>query len=101
MCCVPSVSIPHRLLAVALQPGSRVLQLARERVTCFMRDPAARTKARTPDIGVLLVDYLLVPREEAPWAQFGPVFVREVLARQVRAAVQRGRNGRTGGLDLE
>lgn len=78
----------HLLLAVSLQPGSQILSLARLHVTRFLRDPAHRSKQQCPDLGVLLVDYLLVPREEVPWDTFAPLYLREVLARQVRWAIK-------------
>ncbi|KAG1656605.1 hypothetical protein FOA52_008428 [Chlamydomonas sp. UWO 241] len=78
----------HLLLAVALQPGSGVAELARHDVRAFMTQPAARTKEACPDLGVLLVELLLVPCSDAPWEQFAPVLLREVLARQVRWAIK-------------
>ena len=42
-----------------------------------------RCKDSCPDLGVLLAKLLLVPRSTAPWATFAPLFVRELLARQV------------------
>lgn len=78
----------RRLLAAALQPGSKIISVARQHVTRFMRDPYQRSKSRCPDLGILLVEYLLVPKEEAPWETFAPIYVREVLARQVRWAIK-------------
>ncbi|KAG1669741.1 hypothetical protein FOA52_001570 [Chlamydomonas sp. UWO 241] len=72
----------HLLLAMALQPGSEVVELARHDVRAFMTQPAACTKEACPDLGVLLVELLLVPCSDAPWEQLAPVLLREVLARQ-------------------
>ena len=58
----------HLLLAVVLEPGGdKVLASARQQVLSFVQGgPQARTKARCPDLGVLLVALLLVPRMKCP-----------------------------------
>lgn len=72
----------HLLLSVALQQPS-VVEEARTAVTHFLQHPSHRTKRHCPDLGVLLIELLLVPCDEVPWAQFAPAFLRELLARQV------------------
>ncbi|GLC46610.1 hypothetical protein PLESTM_001896500 [Pleodorina starrii] len=42
---------------------------------------AARHKTRCPDLGLLLIKYVLVPKDVVSWSTFAPVFVRELLAR--------------------
>ncbi len=76
----------HLLLAVALEPGSRLMQQAAADVVAFIDVPSARHKDKCPDLGRLLVSFLLVPEELAPWSEFAPVFVRELLSREVRLA---------------
>ncbi|GAX72905.1 hypothetical protein CEUSTIGMA_g360.t1 [Chlamydomonas eustigma] len=77
----------HLLLAVALEPGSSLMACARRAVMEFINDPEARLKSRCPDLGRLLVSYLLVPVDAAPWSTFAPVFMRELFARQIRWVV--------------
>jgi hypothetical protein len=74
----------HLLLAAALQPGSRLTEVALKEVQAFVDSPAGRGKQRCPDLGVLLVQLLLVPKEAVPWSKLAPVLLRELLARQVR-----------------
>lgn len=77
----------HHLLlsAVTLWPvdGPAILAAAERDVRRFMSSPAARHKAACPDLGMLLVKLLLVPADAVPWAAFAPLYVRELLARQV------------------
>ena len=47
----------------------------------------------TPPGFRLLVAYLLVPEEEAPWSEFAPAFIRELLARQVDITTKGGGGG--------
>uniref|UniRef100_A0A7R9Z6N5 UBC core domain-containing protein n=1 Tax=Chlamydomonas euryale TaxID=1486919 RepID=A0A7R9Z6N5_9CHLO len=74
----------HLLLAVALQPGSGIVDVARADVKAFLADPKARHKRACPDLGLLLVELLLVPQSEAQWERVAPALLQEVLARQVR-----------------
>lgn len=77
----------HMLLAVALEDntGSENVVLAAQcDIINFVESPQARHKNKCPDLGVLLLKLLLVPADTMPWARFAPVFVRELLARQVR-----------------
>lgn len=78
----------HLLLAVALEPGSQLLDVALRNVRQFVASPAARCKERTPDLGALLVQLLLVPKEAVPWSELAPPLLRELLARQVRWAAR-------------
>jgi ubiquitin-protein ligase len=78
----------HLLLAAALQPGSQLMSEARREVQAFVSSSSARHKQRCPDLGVLLVQLLLVPKEAVPWSQLAPVLVRELLARQVMWAIR-------------
>eukprot|EP00195_Chlamydomonas_chlamydogama_P002566 CAMPEP_0202919244 /NCGR_PEP_ID=MMETSP1392-20130828/75380_1 /ASSEMBLY_ACC=CAM_ASM_000868 /TAXON_ID=225041 /ORGANISM="Chlamydomonas chlamydogama, Strain SAG 11-48b" /LENGTH=287 /DNA_ID=CAMNT_0049612537 /DNA_START=1 /DNA_END=861 /DNA_ORIENTATION=+ len=78
----------HLLLAVALQEGNSVVQEAQRDVLAFVQDPAARHKTRCPDLGVLLIEYLLVPQELLPWSAFVPPFLRELLSRNVYWALK-------------
>ncbi|KAG2434704.1 hypothetical protein HXX76_007594 [Chlamydomonas incerta] len=68
--------------------GRAVLEAAARDVCAFIARPEARRKSACPDLGLLLVKFLLVPRDTAPWAAFAPPFVRELLARQVRWVVK-------------
>ena len=78
----------HLLLAAALNDD--LLDAARKHVLDFVDGKdSARTKALCPDLGVLLVELLLVPKDVMPWQRFAPVFIRELLARNVMW-VQRG-----------
>lgn len=64
--------------------AEEVLASARSSVRKFMSSPASgRHKERFPDLGLLLVSYILTPADEAPWSTFGPALLRELLARQV------------------
>lgn len=74
---------PLRLLAATLQPGSQLARCAQQDVAAFLAGREGRHKGRCPDLGVLLVKLLLVPREAVPWAAFAPIYVQECLARQV------------------
>lgn len=78
----------HHLLlsAVAGLPNDEGAHLSRaciRDVQAFVSSPDARSKARCPDLGVLLVKLLLVPADTVPWGTFAPPFMRELLARQV------------------
>ncbi|KAG2446151.1 hypothetical protein HXX76_000746 [Chlamydomonas incerta] len=68
--------------------GRALLDVAARDVAVFMTDPGARSKSACPDLGLLLVKFLLVPRDTAPWDVFAPPFIRELLARQVRWVVK-------------
>lgn len=76
---------------MALQPNSRVLSIARRDVRAFTLHSDARSKERCPNLGLLLVEYLLVSKEDAPWSRFGPALLRECLARNVMWAVRSDR----------
>lgn len=78
----------HLMLSASLQPGSQLRQVALEDVQLFARSEGARHKSRCPDLGLLLVEYLLVPKEVVPWSDLAPGLIREVLARQVRGAIR-------------
>jgi hypothetical protein len=82
----------HLLLAAALQPGSQLVQSACRDVRAFVASPAARHKSSCPDLGLLMVQLLLVPKTSVPWAAFAPALLQELLARQVLWAT-RGRDG--------
>jgi hypothetical protein len=69
-----------------------VLSIARRDVRAFMLHPDARHKERCPNLGLLLVEYLLVAKEDAPWSRFGPALLRECLARHVMWAVRSNRD---------
>lgn len=81
----------HLLLALALEGNHGILKggsdglisQALADVRTFIDDPEGRLKKNCPDLGRLLVSLLLVSEEEAPWSEFAPVFIRELLARQV------------------
>ena len=81
----------HLLLALALEGNAAILEagsdgLMRQAladIRTFIDDPECRLKRSCPDLGRLLVSLLLVPEEEVPWSEFAPVFIRELLARQV------------------
>ncbi|GIL44304.1 hypothetical protein Vafri_1810 [Volvox africanus] len=79
----------HLLLTVALTKGlgnggegSLVLRCQGD-VLKFIADRGARHKSLCPDLGLLLIKYVLVPKDVVPWSTFAPVFVRELLARHV------------------
>ena len=87
----------HQLLLAAVldlpNGGRDILAAAKRHVVDFVDGPPeARRKARCPDLGVLLVELLLVPKDEMPWERFAPVFLREFLSRQVMWAI-RGSGG--------
>ncbi|GIL83920.1 hypothetical protein Vretimale_10919 [Volvox reticuliferus] len=79
----------HLLLTVALAKGrssggeGALLLRCQHDVLAFVADRAARHKSRCPDLGLLLIKYVLVPKDVVPWSTFAPVFVRELLARHV------------------
>ena len=74
----------HLLLAAALQPGSRLAETAEADVKSFLAGREGRTKSACPNLAVLLVKLLLVPKSSVSWADFAPKFIQELLARQVR-----------------
>lgn len=79
----------HLLVAVALGPhGVLLVDEARRDVKRFIVDGKSRHKSTCPDLGVLLVELMLVPKEEVPWGDFLPPFLRELLARQVRWVIK-------------
>ncbi|KAF5831300.1 hypothetical protein DUNSADRAFT_13329 [Dunaliella salina] len=50
---------------------------------------------KCPDLGMLLILLLLVPRDSVQWSDLGPVFVRELLARHIRWSAQTLHNSRS------
>jgi hypothetical protein len=82
----------HLLLAAALQPGSQLAVVARRNVCAFVSSQPARHKSGCPDLGVLMVQLLLVPKASVPWAALAPALLQELLGRQVLWAT-RGKAG--------
>ena len=72
----------HLLVAVARRNPGIVDECTRD-VLRFVREPAARRKTLCPDLGLLMVKYLLVPLDRARWSDFAPAFLREAFARHV------------------
>lgn len=75
----------HLLLTVATSDtkGDAIIRESMDDVKDFISSPHKRNKRYCPDLGVLLVKLLLVPSDIVPWSTFAPVFIRELLARQV------------------
>ena len=79
----------HLLLAAAVQPGSQLIQTASQHVSAFVNQEGERHKSKCPDLGVLLVEFLLVPKDVVSWEKMVPALMRELLARQVMWVIRK------------
>jgi ubiquitin-protein ligase len=75
-------------LATTRSLQNSLVQRARADVESFVRSADGRHKRRCPDLGMLLIKLMLVPKDVVPWATFAPLFLRELLSRHVRYAAQ-------------
>ena len=72
----------HMLLAVAVE-HPHVRDEAMRTVVEFQTSRAKRHKSHCPDLGRLMVAYLIVPEEVAPWSTFGKALFGELVSRQI------------------
>lgn len=73
----------HLLVAVVVRRHPGIADACTRDVLRFVQDPAARRKAACPDLGLLLVKYMLVPMDRVRWSDFASAYLREALARHV------------------
>jgi len=78
----------HHLLVSVAAEHPRLADHAQASVERFVRCPDRRSKQHCPNLGVLFVHMLLVPRETMSWAAIAPALVREMLARNVFHAIK-------------
>lgn len=78
----------HHLLITAALSNAAMLADAEATLRLFLSHPEQRAKDKCPDLGMLLILLLLVPRDSVRWSDLGPVFVRELLSRHIRWSAQ-------------
>lgn len=88
----------HHLLVGYATHFTDALSYADELYHEFMRNPH---KSRFPNLGIVFVTFLLVPKDVAPWKSLAPVVLRETLARQVYFAQKHPDYGEKRLYDLE
>lgn len=79
----------HHLLVAYAAKHPEIADTAQNVVLYFVRNPYMRSKRYVPNLGILFVYILLVPKDVVPWEQLGPALLRETLARNVRFAAQK------------
>jgi len=78
----------HRLFLQMAREYPNVRRLARQRLRNFIREPAARTRARTPCLGSLVHCLLVV--EDVLWEDLAPTLIPEAFRRHVMRQEAKG-----------
>ena len=73
----------HLLVTVVVRRHPNIANDCTRAVLRFVQEPASRHKKVCPDLGLLLVKYMLVPMDCVRWSDFASAFLREALVRHV------------------